>query len=119
VSQSASRIARSYLWSMLIWLSRAPMNAGQDRVDLLDSGLYVPYWILLLSNSIWMIAAALFTPPLFAVVRRYPVVEGHRASRAAGYLLGTLPYLAVSSFIRWVLLPPLNPASNDTLQSPQ
>jgi two-component system LytT family sensor kinase len=112
VSKSASRIARSYLWSMLIWLSLAPMNAGQDRVDLLDSGLNVPYWMILLSDGAWMITAALLTPPIFAVVRRYPIVERHRAGRPAGYLLGTLPYLAVSAFLRWVLLPPLNPVTH-------
>ena len=112
MSQGASRIVRSYLWSLLIWLSLAPMNAGQDRVDSLDSGLNVPYWILLVSNGAWMITAALLTPPIFAVVRRYPIVERHRAGRAAGYLLGALPYLAVSAFIRWVLLPPLNTATH-------
>lgn len=112
MSQSASRIARSYLWSILIWLSLAPVAAGEDRVSLLDTGLYVPYWILLLNSCAWMITAALLTPPIFAVVRRYPIVERHRAGRAAGYLLGTLPYLAVSAFIRWVLLPRLNTATH-------
>lgn len=111
VSQSAWRIARSYLWSILIWLSLAPVAAGEDRVSLLDHGLYVPYWILLLNSCAWMITAAVLTPPIFAVVRRYPVVERHRAVRVTGYLLGTLPYLVVSAFIRWVLLPPLNTAT--------
>jgi two-component system LytT family sensor kinase len=111
VSQSASGIARSYLWSILIWLSLAPVAAGEDRVSLLDQGLYVPYWILLLNSCAWMITAALLTPPIFAVVRRYPIVERHRAVRVTGYLLGTLPYLAASAFIRWVLLPPLNTAT--------
>jgi two-component system, LytTR family, sensor kinase len=112
VSQAASRIARSYLWSMLIWLSLTPMNAGQDRVDLLDSGVNVPYWMILLSDGAWMITAALLTPPIFAVVRRYPIVERHRAGRAAGYLFGALPYLALSACIRWVVLPPLNIATH-------
>jgi two-component system LytT family sensor kinase len=107
VSPGASRIARAYLWSILIWLSLAPIAAGEDRVSLLDAGLYVPYKLLLLNSCAWMITAALLTPPIFAVVRRYPV-ERHRAGRAAGYLLGALPYIAVSAFIRWLLLPRLN-----------
>jgi hypothetical protein len=111
VSQSASRIVRAYLWSMLIWLSLTPMNAGQDRVDLLDSGVNMPYWMILLSDGAWMITAALLTPPVFAVVRRYPIVERHRAGRAAGYLFGALPYLALSACIRWAVLPPLNIAT--------
>jgi hypothetical protein len=111
VSQGASRIARSYLWSILIWLTLAPVAAGENRVSLLDSGLYVPYWVLLLNSCAWMITAALLTPPLFSIVRRYPIVERHRARRVVGYLLGTLPYLALSAFIRWVLLPPLDTAT--------
>jgi two-component system, LytTR family, sensor kinase len=105
VSQSASRTARAYLWSILIWLSLAPLAAGENTVTLRDSGLYVPYWIALVSCSAWMTTAALLTPSLFALVRRYPISERHRAGRVAGYLLGTLPYLAFSACIRWVLLP--------------
>lgn len=111
VRPTALRIARSYLWSILIWLSLAPLAAGEDRVSLLDKGLQMPYWILLLNSCAWMITAALLTPPIFAVVRRYPIVERHRAVQVTGYLLGTLPYLAVSAFIRWILLPPLNIAT--------
>jgi sensor histidine kinase YesM len=108
VSPSASRIARAYLWSSLIWLSLAPLAAGEDRISLLDMGWYAPYWVLLLGSGAWLMTAALLTPPIFAVVRRYPIADRHRAGRSAGYLLGTLPYLALSSCIRWVLLPPFN-----------
>jgi hypothetical protein len=109
--ERASRIARAYLWSLLSWLSLAPVNAGENSVTLLDRGLYVPYWSLLLDNSAWMITAAVLTPPLFALVRRYPIADRHRAGRVAGYLVGSLPYLAVSACVRWVLLPPLNSAT--------
>lgn len=110
--ESAWRIARSYLWSLLIWLSLTPVNAAENSVTLLDRGLYVPYWSLLLDNSAWMITAAVLTPPLFAVVRRYPIVDRRHAGRVAGYLCGCLPYLAVSACVRWILLPPLNAAAH-------
>jgi hypothetical protein len=104
--ESASRIARAYLWSILIWLSLSPLGAGEDAVGLQDQGLYLPYWILLLGSGAWMLTAALLTPPLFAIVRRYPIADRHPAGRVAGYLLGSLPYLAVSACIRSILLPP-------------
>src|SRR5215469_13959356 len=110
--ESAWRIARAYLWSILIWLSLSPMNAGEDTVTLLDQGLFIPYWILLLANCAWMMTAALLTPPIFAIVRRYPIADRHHAGRVAGYLLGSLPYLGVSACLRWVLLPPLNIATH-------
>jgi hypothetical protein len=116
VSQSVSNVARSYLWSILIWLSLSPLAAGEDAVGLQDQGLYVPYRILLLGAGAWMMTAALLTPPLFAIVRRYPIADRHRVVRLAGYLLGTLPYLAVSACIRWVLLPPFNLATRQFTQ---
>jgi len=112
VSQSASRVARSYLWSILIWLSLSPLAAGEDTVSLLDRGVYVSYWILLLNSCAWMMTAALLTPPIFAIVRRYPIADRHHAGRVAGYLFGCLPYLAVSACVRWILLPPLNSAAH-------
>jgi LytS/YehU family sensor histidine kinase len=58
-----------------------------------------------------MITAALLTPPLFAIVRRYPIADRHHARRVAGYLFGSLPYIVISACIRWGLLPPLNSAT--------
>jgi two-component system LytT family sensor kinase len=104
-SLSASKIARSYLWSILIWLSLALVAAGEDSFTLMR-GLYVPFRILLLLDGAWLLTAALLTPPLFAIVRRYPIVHSHRAGRMAAYLFATLPYLAVSACLRSVLLPP-------------
>jgi hypothetical protein len=112
VSQNASRIARSYLWSILIWMSLAPVDAWEDRVGLLDRGLSGPFWTLLLVNGAWLMTAALLTPPLFSIVRRYPIADRHHLGRAAGYFFGSVPYLAASACIRWILLPPWNSATH-------
>ena len=114
--QSASGIARSYLWSILIWMSLAPVAAGEDTFTLLDRGLYVPFRILLLVDGAWLLTAALLTPPIFSVVRRYPIVHGHRAGRMAAYLFAIPSYLAVSACIRWVLLPPWNSGTHQFTQ---
>src|SRR5215469_4922833 len=116
VSQIASRIARSYLWSILIWLSLAPVAAGEDTLTLLDRGLYLPFRILLLVDGAWLLTAAILTPPLFSIVRRYPIVDRHRAGRMAAYLAAVLPYLAVSACIRSVLLPPWDSAAHQFRQ---
>jgi len=116
VSQIASRIARSYLWSILIWLSLAPVAAGEDTLTLLDRGLYLPFRILLLVDGAWLLTAAILTPPLFSIVRRYPIVHRHRTGRMAAYLVAVLPYLAVSACIRSVLLPPWDSAAHQFRQ---
>src|SRR5262249_48290880 len=50
VSPRVSKIARAYLWSILIWLSLSPVNAGEDAVTLRDQGMFPSYWVLLLTN---------------------------------------------------------------------
>src|SRR5215469_5030263 len=112
VSQAASTMARSYLWSILIWMSFAPVGAAEDKVTWLDRGVNRPYWELLLISEAWLFTAALLTPPIFSVVRRYPIVHKHRAGRMAAYLFGALPYLAVSVCVRWLLLPPWDPVTH-------
>jgi hypothetical protein len=116
VSQAASRMARSYLWSILIWLSFAPVSAAQASFTLLDRRKNLPFSILLLIDGAWLLTAALLTPPLFSIVRRYPIVHGHRAGRMAAYLLAIPPYLAVSACVRWVLLPHWDSTSHQFTQ---
>ncbi|HKF50659.1 MAG TPA: histidine kinase [Terracidiphilus sp.] len=108
MTQPASRLARSYLWSISIWLALAPVDAWEDKIGLVDRGLHAPYGILLLRQCAWLLTAALLTPPIFSIVRRYPITGEHRVGRAAGYLFWSLPYLAASACIRTALLPPWN-----------
>src|SRR5260370_21687938 len=68
--------------------------------------------MLLLLSGAWLLTAALLTPPLFSIVRRYPIVHSHRAVRMAADLFATLPYLAVSACIRSRLLPPGDSATH-------
>lgn len=105
------RIALSYLWSILIWLGFSLVMAGEDKVRLAERGLYTAYWSLLLVNGAWCLTAALLTPPLFSIVRRYPVAKGAGLGRVTGYLLGSVPYLFASVCVRWILLPPWNSAT--------
>src|SRR5262249_51861437 len=103
-------VAQAYFWSIVIWLGLAPVLAGQDKVRLLDRGQYANYWNLLLLNGAWLLTAALLTPPIFHIVHRFPLIKQNRLRRLAAYLLGSIPYIAASVFIRWIVLPPWNSA---------
>ncbi len=105
------RIALSYLWSILIWLALSLVLAGEDKVRLLERGLYTAYWKLLLVNGAWCLTAALLTPPLFSIVHRHPITRQAGLGRVAGYLLGSVPYLLASVCVRWILMPPWNSAT--------
>lgn len=110
-SQGMKRIVLSYLWSILIWLGFSLVMAGGDKVRLAERGLYTAYWSLLLVNGAWCLTAALLTPPLFSVVRRYPIARQAGLGRVASYLLGSVPYVLASVCVRSILLPPWNSAT--------
>jgi len=105
-SQEVWRIALAYLWSILLWVGYAPVMAGQEKLRLLERGVYTANWKILLVTGVWCLTAALLTPPIFSIVHRYPIARPAELGRVAGYLLGAIPYLIVSMCVRWILLPP-------------
>lgn len=107
-SQKVRTVALAYLWSILIWLGLASLGAGQEKIRLWERGLYTPYGVLLLVNGAWTLSAALLTPPVFAIVHRYPLTKPIRFSRVAGYVMGSVLYTIACASLRWILLPPWN-----------
>lgn len=107
----ASKIGRAYLWAILLWSWFAPLMAGQEKVRMLADGVDTPYWKLLLNAAAWCLTGASLAPPIFYIVRRYPIFRPIQWQRVAGYILGALPYLALSVCIRSLLLPPLDSAT--------
>lgn len=108
VDSGASKLRRvtvAYFWSILIWLGFAPLLAFQDRVILLHNGHYANFWGILEAYGSWCFTDALLTPPIFYIVRRYPMTK-RGVTRVAGYALGFVPHLVASATIRWMLLPP-------------
>jgi two-component system LytT family sensor kinase len=111
--QKARKIGRAYLWSILLWAWFAPLMAGQEKVRLLADGIHIPFWKMLLIAAAWCMTAATLAPPIFYIVRRYPISRPIRWERVAGYLLGAIPYLLVSVCVRSLLLPPWDPNTGE------
>lgn len=109
--QRAAIIGRSYLWSILLWGSFAPVMAGQEKVRLLENGFNTPYWKLLLVTGAWNLTAAILTPPIFSLVHRFPITRPIGLRRIGSYLLGAGPYLMASLCVRGILMPPWDPAT--------
>jgi two-component system, LytTR family, sensor kinase len=108
--QEAGRIGRAYLWSILLWEWFAPLMAAQEKMRALADGTDIPFSKLLAIAGAWCMTAALLAPPVFYMVRRYPIARPFQVRRLCGYVLGTIPYLVVSICIRSALLPPDDPA---------
>jgi two-component system, LytTR family, sensor kinase len=100
------RVATAYLWSIAAWLTFAPVMAGQQEVLQSPQGIRASFWQLLLVSGTWCLTSALLTPPIFAIVRRYPINKQARFSRIGAYLLGGIPFLLASVSTRWLILPP-------------
>ncbi len=117
-----SNIGRAYLWSYLCWGAFGPIMAAENKVLLQsDSGIHASYWKLLLVAFAWCGTAGTLTPPIFYIVKRYPIARTTEAGRIAGYLMGAVPYVLVSACLRTVILPPWDPATqqfaNRSMQS--
>ena len=109
--QRLSAAAIAYLWSFSVWLTFAPLLAGQDKLRLLERGLNTSYWVLLLVESGWLLTSALLTPPIFWIVLRYPLSKEAGLKRAVAYILGAVAYLIVSVCLRWLLMPDWDPVT--------
>lgn len=107
--QRAGKVGRAYLWAILLWEWFAPLMAAQEKMRALADGTDVPFSKLLAIAVAWCMTAALLTPPVFYMVRRYPIARPFQIRRFCGYLLGAIPYLAFSICIRSALLPPDDP----------
>jgi two-component system, LytTR family, sensor kinase len=100
--------ARAYFWSITAWGGFAPVLAAQDKVRSMAAGVDLHYGSLVLANGAWLLTAGLLSPPLFAMVRRYPVAKVSDFRRIAAYLVGVVPYVIACVCLRWIVLPPWN-----------
>jgi len=105
----AAKIGRGYLWSILLWAAFAPLMAAQNQLLESEDGVSIAYWKMLLIAGAWSMTAALLAPPLFAIVRRFPIARPIQIQRVAAYVLGACPYVIVSACLRSFLLPPFDP----------
>jgi two-component system, LytTR family, sensor kinase len=113
--QKTEKVGRAYLWAILLWVWFAPIMAGQEKVRLLAEGVNTPYWEMLLIALAWSMTGATLAPPIFFIVRRYPISRPVQWQRVAGYFLGAIPYLTLSVCIRSLLLPPFDPSTGQFL----
>jgi two-component system, LytTR family, sensor kinase len=105
----AGKIGRAYVWSILLWACFAPIMAAQNQILNSEDGLTIAFWKLLLIAGAWSMTAAILAPPLFGIVRHYPISRPIQLRRVAAYILGAVPYILVSACVRSFILPPFDP----------
>jgi Histidine kinase len=108
LARGIKKWAKAYFWSITAWGGFAPVLAAQDKVRSMAAGVSVHYGSMVLVNGAWLLTAGLLSPPLFAVVHRYPVAKVSDFRRIAAYFVGVVPYVIACVCLRWIVLPAWN-----------
>ena len=110
-SEKLRQLGIGYLLSFGVWLVLALLIAAEDEVRIVQRHLGTPFWKILMVGGAVCFAFAAITPPVFYLVRKYPVTRKNWARRTAGYALGLIPYAIGYVCVRFVILPPWLPVT--------
>src|ERR1700739_2991480 len=88
--------------------SCAPLALQQFRIAE-EQHLRVSLASLLVLGGVRFFTIALLTPPIFWIAAKAPISAGNVVRRMIYYLAGFIPFVLLFAVIRWTLLPPWYP----------
>jgi two-component system, LytTR family, sensor kinase len=100
-----------YGLSIAFWMPLAALVAWQQYRISEEEHLRVTLASVALLVAVRFFTVALLTPPIFWVAARAPLGAGNTVRRVIYYLAGFLPFVLLFAVIRWSLLPPWYPAT--------
>jgi hypothetical protein len=108
----ASRWKRGLLGyglSIAFWVPLAGLLGFQQYRISQEEHLRVSLASVLMLVAVRFFTVALLTPPIFWIASRAPVSAGNAVRRVVYYLAGFVPFVLLFAVIRWSLLPPWFP----------
>jgi two-component system, LytTR family, sensor kinase len=112
VKASASTWQRGlsgYGLSIAFWMPLAVLLIWQQYRIAEEAHLKVSLATVALLYSVRFFTVALLTPPIFWVVAKAPISAGKLVRRTMYYLAGFVPFVLLFAVVRWSLLPPWYP----------
>jgi two-component system, LytTR family, sensor kinase len=103
-------VARAYGLSILLWCGLSLLTGLQYRIFDKELNIHSTLSDMLLLAESRGFAFALLTPPIFYLARRSIAGTRDRFRYVFGYFLGAGPFMVLYACIRWVVLPPWDPA---------
>ena len=100
---------RGYGLSVAFWMPLGGLLAFQQYRIAQEEHLPVSLTGVLMLVSVRFLTVALLTPPLFWITARAPISAGNAVRRVVYYLAGFVPFVLLFAVIRWSLLPPWYP----------
>lgn len=98
-----------YGLSIAFWMPLAALLAWQQYRISEESHLRVSLASVALLVAVRFFTVALLTPPIFWIAARAPIGAGNTLRRVIYYLAGFLPFVLLFAMVRWTLLPPWYP----------
>jgi hypothetical protein len=98
-----------YGLSIAFWMPLAALLAWQQYRIAEEEHLRVSLGSLLVLGGVRFFTVALLTPPIFWIAAKAPISGGNVLRRTIYYLAGFLPFVLLFAVIRWSLLPPWFP----------
>jgi hypothetical protein len=112
VKDSASKWQRGLLGyglSIAFWMPLAGLLAWQQYRISEEEHLKVSLASAMLLGGVRFFTVALLTPPIFWIAAKAPISAGNVVRRMIYYLAGFIPFVLLFAVIRWSLLPPWYP----------
>jgi two-component system, LytTR family, sensor kinase len=98
-----------YGLSIAFWMPLAGLLAWQQYRISEEEHLKVSLASVMLLGGVRFFTVALLTPPIFWIAAKAPIGAGNVVRRMIYYLAGFLPFVLLFAVIRWSLLPPWFP----------
>jgi two-component system, LytTR family, sensor kinase len=110
VSVSAwQRGLSGYGLSIAFWMPLAALLAWQQYRIAAEEHMKVSLASVALLVGVRFFTVAILTPPIFWIAAKAPITEGSTVRRVVYYLAGFVPFVLLFAVIRWTLLPPWYP----------
>lgn len=104
------RVVYAYLLSIGIWGGFSLLTAWQYRIFDQELNIHSSLLDMLLLAEARGLSFALLTPPIFYLIRRYSARSSHSLWYPAVCCLGVGPFIILWACLRWLVLPPWDPA---------
>jgi two-component system, LytTR family, sensor kinase len=98
-----------YGLSIAFWMPLAALLAWQQYRIAEEEHLRVSLGSLLVLGGVRFFTVALLTPPIFWIAAKVPISAGNVVRRMIYYLAGFVPFVLLFAVIRWSLMPPWYP----------
>ena len=104
-SDRVRRLAAAYVVSLGVWLLFAMLLVSQYRVIDLIRHIPATLWGAFVLVAVRCLSLAILTPPIFFIVRRFPVHGKPASARFIAYFLGSPVFVVSYAALRWALYP--------------